>query len=111
LVCGIAFSPGALGGNRGGTAERLQLVDKLLEQALKMKISHLAKKYDPNFFFELWPQIVKIDGIKAYFRKWIWKPDLTIMEAFDCLDEYDSRLEALLRKRQAKENKLGASAL
>lgn len=76
-----------------------------------MKISLLAKKYDPNLFFELWTQIGKIDGIEAYFRKWIWKPDLTIMEAFDCLDEHGSRLEALLRKRQAKENKLGASAL
>jgi hypothetical protein len=110
LVCGIAFSPGALGGNRGGTAERLQLVDKLFEQALKMKISQLAKKYDSNLIFELWNQIVKLDGIKAHFRKWIWKPDLTIMEALDCLDEYGSGLEALLRKRQAKEKKLGASA-
>jgi hypothetical protein len=51
---------------------------------------------------------VKIDGIKTYFRKWIWKPDLTIMEALDCLDDYCSGLEALLRQRQGKDNKLGA---
>ena len=36
------------------TAESLQLVEKLFDQALKMKISQLARKYDPNLVFELW---------------------------------------------------------
>jgi len=75
------FQPWSFRRKQGRNCGRLQLVDKLFEQALKMKISQLGKKYDPNLVFELWTQIVKIDGIKAYFRKWILKPDLTIMEA------------------------------
>jgi hypothetical protein len=91
------------------TEERMQLVENLFDQALKGKISQLARKYDPNLVFELWTQIVKTDGIKTHYRKWLWKPDLTIMEALDCLDDYGSGLEALLRKRQARENRLGAT--
>ena len=93
----------------GAPEARMDLVEKLFAQALKMKISQLARKYDPNLVFELWTQIVKIDGIKSCSRKWIWKSDLTVMEAVDCLDDYCSGLDASLRKRQAEESKFGGT--
>ena len=89
--------------------ERIQLLEKLFDQAVRMKLSQLARKNDPDLIFKLWTQIVKIDEIKTYFRKWVWKPDLTITEALDCLDDYCSGLEVLLRKRQGKENNFGAT--
>jgi hypothetical protein len=85
-----------------GAAQNLQLVEKLFDQALKMKISQLARKYDPNFVFELWAQIATNGGRKAYFSKWKWKPDMTLTEAFSSLADYLSGLEELLQKRQAK---------
>jgi hypothetical protein len=89
------------------TKERMQLVENLFDQALKRKLSQLARNFNPNLVFDLWTQIVKTDGIKTCLRKWIGKPDLTITEALDCLDDYCFGLEALLRQRQGKENKLG----
>jgi hypothetical protein len=69
-----------------GTTQNLQLVEKVFDQALKMKISQLARKYDPNLVFELWAQIAANGGRKAYFRRWKWKPDMTLTEAFSSLD-------------------------
>jgi len=51
-----------LGRHMERTAESLQLVEKLFDQALKIKISQLARKYDPNLVFDLWAQIATNGG-------------------------------------------------
>ena len=85
-----------------GASQNLQLVEKLFDLALKMKISQLARIYDPNLVFEPWARIATNGGRKAYFRRWKWKPDMTLTEAFSSLDNYLNRLQELLQKRQAK---------
>jgi hypothetical protein len=85
--------------------ERMQLVEKLFDQALKMRISRMARKYDPALVFNLWVQIAKIGEVKLDFSRWRWEPDLTITAALDCLDNYCTELESLLRERQIKRRK------
>ena len=87
------------------TAESLQLVEKLFDQALKMKISQLARKYDPNLVFDLWAQIAATGGSKAYYRKWNWKPDMTLLEALSSLDDHLNGLQELLPKLQGRKVK------
>lgn len=81
------------------TQEKMLLVERLFDQALKMKISQLARKYDPNLVVELWIQIAKNGGGKDYFNKWKWKPDMTLAQAFSSLDDYLNGLQELLQKR------------
>ena len=83
------------------TPERSRLVEKIFDAALKEKINELARKYDPVLVFKLWMRIAKNGCIKPYFCKWRWKPDMTINESLDCLDDYFNGLEDLLRKHQA----------
>ena len=88
------------------TPERGRLVEKIFDAALKEKINQLARKYNPSLVLKLWRRLAKHGCVKPYFCKWRWKPDLTISEAIDCLDDYFTGLEALLRKHQeAKEHK------
>ena len=83
------------------TPERGRLVQKMFDAALKEKMNQLARKYDPGLVFELWTRMAKTGCIKPYFCKWRWKPNMTITEAIDCLDDYCNGLENLLQKRQA----------
>jgi len=83
------------------TPERDRLVEKIFDAALKEKMNQLARKYDHALVFELWTRMAKTGCIKPYFCKWRWKPNMTITEAIDCLDDYFTGLEALLQKRQA----------
>ncbi|MGA2959404.1 MAG: hypothetical protein ABSF48_27260 [Thermodesulfobacteriota bacterium] len=83
------------------TPERGRLVQKMFDAALKEKMNQLARKYDYGFVFELWTRMAKTACVKPYFCKWRWKPNMTITEAIDCLDDYFTGLETLLQKRQA----------
>jgi len=82
------------------TPERGRLVQKMFDAALKEKMNQLARKYDYGFVFELWTRMAKTACVKPYFCKWRWKPNMTITEAIDCLDDYCNGLENLLQKRQ-----------
>ncbi len=88
-------------------AERIDLIKNLFDQALKLKISKLARKYDKDLVFKLWAQMAKINTKKAHIDKWLWKPDMTLMEAMDRLDDCCSALETLIQKRQAKNARTG----
>ena len=81
------------------TPVRGRVVEKMFDAAMKEKMNQLARKYDPSLVFELWTRIAKNGCIKPYFCKWRWKPDMTISEAIDCLDDYWSGLENLLQMR------------
>ena len=81
----------------------IQLVEKLFDQALKMKLSKLARKIDPSLVFELWTQLAQNGKIKDYFREWKWTPEMTLAEAFGSMDDYLNGLQELLEKRQAKD--------
>jgi hypothetical protein len=63
---GNSISNGFWGEHMEGTAESLQLVEKLFDQAVKMKISQLARKNDPKLVFDLWAQIATNGESKAY---------------------------------------------
>ena len=79
------------------------LVDKMFDAALKEKMNQLARKYDLELVLELWRRMVKNEGLKPYFCKWRWNPNMTISEAIDCLEDYCIGLEAQLRERQANQ--------
>jgi len=86
-------------------AERIDLIKNLFDHALKVKISKLARKYDEDLVFKLWAQMAKIKPKQAHIDKWLWKPDMTLLEAMDRLDDCCSALETLIQKRQAKNTK------
>lgn len=81
--------------------ERDRIVEKMFDAALKEKMNLLARKYDHDLVFQLWTRVAKTGCVKSYFCKWRWKPNMTIMEGMDCLDDYFAGFEALLQKRQA----------
>lgn len=83
------------------TPERGRLVEKMFDAALKDKMNQLTRKYDHDLVFKLCTRMAKTGCIKPYFCNWRWRPNLTITEAIDCLDDYFTGLEDLLRKRQA----------
>ena len=82
-------------------AERDRLVKKMFQAAVKEKMNQLARKYDYGLIFELWTRLAKSGCVESYFCGWRWNPNMTIMEGMDCLDDYFTGLEDLLRKRQA----------
>ena len=84
--------------------ERRRLVEKIFEAALKEKLNSLTRKYDHRLVFKLWARMAKTGCIKPYFCEWRWKPDMTLTEAIDCLDDYCNGLEDKLQKHQATGN-------
>jgi len=80
--------------------ERARLVEKMFDAALKEKMNQLVKKYGHGLVFELWTRMATGGCIKPYSCPWKWKPNMTITEALDCLDEYCNELENLLRMSQ-----------
>ncbi len=43
-------------------AERNNLIRNLFDHAIKIQISKLARKYDPDLVFKVWMQMAKIKG-------------------------------------------------
>jgi hypothetical protein len=72
----------------------------MFDAALKEKNSQLARKYGHNLVFEFWAKVAKSGGVKIYFSKWQWKPEMTIGQALDCLDDYYESIEEMIRDRQ-----------
>jgi len=87
--------------------ERERLIDKMFDAALKEKISQMARKYDHNLVLKFWTQIAKSGGVKTYFSKWEWKPEMTIGEALDHLDGYCHWIEARIQEHQEERAKKG----
>ena len=81
--------------------EKNRIVEKMFDAALKEKMNQLARKYNHSLVLELWARMEKNGCVKPYFYNWRWKPNMTITEAIDCLDDYCNGLETLLQKRQA----------
>ena len=81
--------------------ERDTVIKKMFDAALKEKINQLARKYDHTHVIELWTRLTKEGCVKAYFCKWRWNQSMTIKEALDCLDDYFTGLESLLRRHEA----------
>jgi len=75
------------------------IILKMFDAAFKEKISQLSREYDPNLVFELWSQMASTGGVKDYFRKWKWTPDMTIAEAVSSLENYVNGLESLLQNK------------
>jgi hypothetical protein len=84
--------------------QKSRLLGKMFEAALKEKMNQLARKYDYDLVFKLWTRITKVGYVRNYFCKWRWKPDMTMREGMECLDDYFLGLETLLQKRQAAGN-------
>jgi len=78
---------------------RKNLLDKMFDAAMKEKFSQLAREYDSRLVLEVWTQIVKGGGVKKYFGKGEWGPEMTIEQALSLLDEYSSSIESLIQKR------------
>jgi len=76
------------------TAERSRVIERMFDAALKAKMDQWARKYDYGLIFDFWAWIVKTGCLKTFFCKWKWRPNMTLTEAIDCLDDY---LESLLQ--------------
>lgn len=79
------------------------VVEKIFEQAFKRKLSLLARTTDPN----LWSQIANKKVGQEYFRRWKWRPDMTVKETLGSLDDYLNGLKGLLQNQQARDTKGG----
>ncbi len=84
---------------------RKKLIDKMFEAALKEKLSELARKYDPGLVLEIWTRILKGGGVKACLGKGEWNEKMTSAQALDCLDNYCSSIESLIKPHQDVERK------
>jgi hypothetical protein len=82
--------------------DRMQLVEKIFDQALKEKLSKLARTYDPDLVSQLWTQIAKNGEGKEYFSRWKRKPEMTVAETMSSLDDHLNWLQELLQKRQTQ---------
>ena len=91
----------------GPSSDRERIIEKAFDAALEKKISQMARKYDHNLVFEFWTHLVKSGGLKIYFGKWEWRPEMTIGEALDYLDVYSDSIEAMIRDLQKKRRKKG----
>ena len=79
---------------------RKKILEKMFEVALKEKFSELARKYDPGLLFEIWTQLLKGGGIQGRFPEKEWDQKMTIEQALDCLDDYCTSIESMIRKSQ-----------
>ena len=67
--------------------------------ALRDKISRFTLKYDPQIVFEVWVEMLT--------SKWQWKPQMTIIEALDYLDDRCDLIETLMQERLEKKQGKG----
>ena len=81
---------------------RKKLIDKMFDAALKERLSQLARKYDPELLFEIWARVVKAGGGRACLGKPEWDQKMTIEQVLDCLDEYCTSIESLIRKPKGR---------
>jgi len=86
---------------------RMDLMESLFNQAIKKKLSQLAKKHDPDQVFELWAQIAKKNEGQDYFSGWRWTSDMTIRETLDSLEKYLNRLHELLPENPTRKTRRG----
>jgi hypothetical protein len=77
-----------------------KLIGKMFDAALKEKFSQLTKKYDPDLVFEIWAKVMKCRRVKISFTQ--WKPNMTLRQALDSLDDRFNSIEASARKLQEK---------
>ena len=80
-----------------------KLIEKMFDAALKEKFSQLGRKYKWELVLKVWAKIARCQGSKPYFKKGVWKPEMTIMEALDCLDRYCDSIEAMIQEGMKKE--------
>ena len=77
---------------------RKDLLDKMFDVGIKEKFSQLAREYNCELVLEVWTQIVKGGGVKIYFGKGEWEPQMTIAQALALLDDYCNSIESLMQK-------------
>jgi hypothetical protein len=80
-----------------------RIIEKMVEAAMKEKFRQLAQKYNQKFVFDIWVEMAKKGGSKPYASKLTWKPELTIAQALDCLDNYCTSLEMQIRGKHSGE--------
>ena len=76
--------------------------EKLFDALLKKKFSQLARKYSGELVFKIWGKVKITDADEAYFSACGWKPEMTIMEALNCLDEYCNYIEQVIQDYQKR---------
>ena len=81
---------------KGKMSERV--LARLIDAAMKERFFQLARKYDPRLVFEIWTPTVKAGGVRAYFGKDEWEQTMTVEQVLNCLDDYCSSIESLLRE-------------
>ena len=83
---------------------------QIVKAALDHKISQRARKYTDELVFKIWEEMKTGGGDQAYLSVCGWKPEMTLMEALECLDDYCDFIEAMIRKHQEKgEEKRGSN--
>ena len=76
---------------------------KVFEGILEHNISQLIRKYGRELVFKTWEETKIAGGDRAYFSFCGWKPEMTLMEALECLEDYCDFVEAMIQKNQEKE--------
>ncbi len=81
-------------------SERERLIRKMFILGLKETFSPFYRKYEEQIVVEVWAEIMTNGGLNGYPNRWMWKPDMTITEAFNSLDFYRDSIEAMIQQRQ-----------
>jgi hypothetical protein len=89
----------------GATEGRMNLVEKLFEQAFKRKLAQLAREYDLDLVLRVRTHIARNKGGQECFSGWKWTPDMTVKETIGSLDDCLNGLPALLQKHQDQNTK------
>ena len=77
---------------------------QIFEARVERKISQLARKYSGELVFKIWEEMKTAGEDRIYFSLCGWKPEMTLMEALECLDDYCDFIDAMIRKYQQKGN-------
>lgn len=87
--------------------ERRRLIERMFDAALKEKFAQLARKYDSEVVFKVWAEmeIARCNRAEPSLGNCGWNPEMTIMEALDCLDRYCDSIEAMVHERQEEQKK------
>jgi len=82
--------------------EKNRILEKMFEAAIKERLKLLARKYDQETIFDIWVEMAKTESGKTHFGEQAWKPEMTLAQALDCVDDYCHSVEEKIRGKHSE---------
>ena len=74
-----------------------RLVEKMFEALLRRRFSQFSRKYGRGRVVDIWAEIAKGGGIKAFLEEREWNSHTKIVDALDFLDDYCDSVESMIQ--------------